>query len=50
MRENSNQRSEGERLSAAPHLGWVGLVVEQDEPSDPLNIGRIMLDTSGLDM
>jgi len=31
------------------YSGGSGLVVEQDEPFDPLNIRRIMLDTSGLD-
>ena len=37
-------------LPPSPAIGGVGLVVEQDEPLDPLNIGRIMLDTSDLGM
>ena len=31
-----------------PHVGGMGLVVEQDEPFDPLNIHSIMLDLQGL--
>ena len=46
--ERGLRNAKGVRSLAFRHLGGAGLVVEQDEPFDPLNIRLNMLDTSGL--
>jgi len=51
MRRPADSRRPRQQVVSNP-AGFVGtvLVVEQDEPFNLLNIGRFMIDTSGLEM